>query len=298
MSSSKKGRQSAGSLIINYPKVLIANSVSYIKTNWKHILINIIAIIFLIVLWYVLVMAARGGNQFLLENNIHRIPTPGETWDAFVESLTPSGENELIYRPSILQHAWASIVRVLIGFSIAALVGIPSGLIMGRYRYGADFGSPIVELLRPIPPIAWIGIGLLVFQHDVVYFIVFIGCLFPLILSTVSGVKAVDEELIEAAKTLGANNFNVLRKVVIPAAMPSIITGMRIGLGIGWMSIVAAEMVGLREGLGLGYYLWVNYDSYGFYDNMVVGMLIIGFIGWIMNMVIQRAEKRMIMWQE
>jgi NitT/TauT family transport system permease protein len=118
------------------------------------------------------------------------------------------------------------------------------------------------------------------------------------VLSTVHGVKAVDEELIEAAKTLGANNYNVLRKVVIPAATPSIITGMRIGLGIGWMSIVAAEMVGLREGLGLGYYLWVNYDSYGFYDNMVVGMLFIGLIGWVMNMIIQRAEKRMIRWQE
>jgi NitT/TauT family transport system permease protein len=298
MTSSSGSRQTAGSQIIGTPKVFISNSVSYIKNNWKHLLVKVLAIIFLIVLWYVLVNSARGGNEFLQENRIHLLPTPGETWEAFVDSLTPSGEDELIYRPSILQHAWASIVRVLIGFFIAALVGIPSGIIMGRYRYAQDFGSPIVELIRPIPPIAWIGIGLLIFQHDVVFFIVFIGCLFPLILSTVSGVKAVDEGLIEAAKTLGANNINVLRKVVIPASTPSIITGMRIGLGIGWMSIVAAEMVGLREGLGLGYYLWVNYDSYGFYDNMVVGMLVIGLIGWIMNMVIQRTEKRMIRWQE
>jgi NitT/TauT family transport system permease protein len=271
---------------------------TYLKNNWKHLLINVIAIIFLIVLWYLLVTAADGGNQFLQENHIHELPTPGETWDAFVESLTPSGENELRYRPSIFQHAWASIVRVIIGFFLAALVGIPTGLVMGRYRYASDFGSPIVELIRPIPPLAWIGVGLLVFVHNVGYFIVFIGCVFPLILSTVSGVKAVDEGLIEASKTLGANNFQILGKVVIPGALPSIITGMRIGLGIGWMSIVAAEMVGLQEGLGLGYYLWVNYDSYGFYDHMVVGMLFIGLIGWIMNMIIQRAEKRMIRWKE
>lgn len=298
MSSSKGSRRIAGSQIRYYPKVFILNCGNYVKNNWKHLLINITAILFLLVLWYVLVTSARGGNEFLQEHRIHELPTPGETWNAFGESLTPSGEDELIFRPSILQHAWASIERVMIGFFIAALVGIPSGIIMARERYVQDFGSPILELLRPIPPIAWIGVGLLIFQHNVVFFIVFIGCLFPLLLSTISGVKAVDEELIEAAKTLGANNYNVLRKVVIPAAMPSIITGMRIGLGIGWMSIVAAEMVGLREGVGLGYYLWVNYESYGFYDNMVVGMLVIGFIGWFMNIVIQRIEKRMIRWQE
>jgi NitT/TauT family transport system permease protein len=283
---------------VSFPKLVISNSISYIKNNWKHLVINIFSIIFLLILWYVLVTAANEGNQFLMEHHIHELPTPGETWDAFVESLTPSGEDELRYRPSIFQHAWASIVRVIIGFFIAALVGIPTGLYMGRSRYASDFGSPIVELFRPIPPIAWIGIGLLVFTHNVGYFIVFMGCVFPLILSTISGVKAVDEELIEAAKTLGANNFQILNKVVIPGAMPSIITGMRIGLGIGWMSIVAAEMVGLETGLGLGYYLWVYSTNYGFYDHMVVGMIFIGLIGWIMNMVIQRAEKHVINWQE
>jgi NitT/TauT family transport system permease protein len=283
---------------VNYPKVLIANSFEYVKENWKHIIINIFSIIFLLVLWHVLVTAAEGGNQLLMEYRIDEIPTPGETWDAFVESLTPSGEDELIYRPSILQHAWASIIRVIIGFFIAALVGIPSGVIMARERYVKDFTNPFVELLRPIPPIAWIGIALVVLRHNMVFFIVFIGCLFPLVLSTESGVRAVDKDLIEAARTLGAKKFHVLRKVIIPAATPSIITGMRIGLGIGWMSIVAAEMLGLREGLGIGYYLWLNYESYGFLDNVVVAMLIIGLIGWTMNTIIQRIEKRITRWKE
>lgn len=280
--------------ITNSPK----RCLDYIQKNWKHLLINILSVVFILLIWYILVEVARGGNQVLMEHSIHLLPTPLETWEAFLESLAPSGVGALIYKPSILQHAGASIWRVLIGFSLAALVGIPSGLIMGRSRYASDFGGPIVELMRPIPPLAWIGVGLLIFTHNVGYFIVFIGVIFPVILSTVNGVKSVDEELIEAAKTLGANRINILRKVVIPGALPSIVTGMRIGLGIGWMSIVAAEMVGMREGLGLGYYVWVSYFDFGKYDYMVAGMILIGFIGWLMNMVIQRFEKRMIRWQE
>ncbi|UCF07777.1 MAG: ABC transporter permease [Thermoplasmata archaeon] len=269
----------------------------YFLQNWKHIIINIFSIIFVLVLWYVVIQAARGGNQFLMEYHIHLLPTPQETWTTFVESLSPE-ESTTIYRFSILDHATASIWRVLVGFTLACLVGIPSGLLMGRSRYAADFGGPLVELIRPIPPLAWIGVGLLVFTFNVGYFIVFIGVLFPTILSTINGVKAVDEGLIEAAKTLGAKKVDIFRKVIIPGSMPSIVTGMRIGLGIGWMSIVAAEMVGMRDARGLGNYLLTSYDSYSAYDKMIAGMLFIGFIGWLMNFIIQKIEKRVIRWQE
>lgn len=298
MTSPSESRQFDAKQSFNYPKQLILQSVNYIKRNWKHLLINLIAIIFLIVLWYVLVMSARGGNQFLLQHRFDELPTPGETWEAFVKSLSPSKGSSLIHKFTIQQHAGASIIRVLVGFSLASIIGIPSGIIMARYKYAHDFGSPIMELFRPIPPLAWIGVGLLIFSFNVGYFIVFIGCLFPLILSTIAGVKAIDETLIEAAKTLGANKYQVLTKVVIPGSLPSIVTGMRIGLGIGWMSIVAAEMVGMRSALGIGNYLWVSYNSYGYIDRVVSAMIVIGFIGWIMNAVIQKIEKRMIKWQE
>jgi len=276
---------------------LFNNTKEYIKENWIHLLINVLSIIFLLLVWYLLVEAARSGNQFFQEYRLHQIPTPQETWNAFMDLLSPE-ETGVIHRPSILIHARASIWRVLVGFSLAVLVGIPSGLIMGRSRYAHDFGGPNVELLRPIPPLAWIGVGLLIFGHNVGYFIVFIGCLFPLILSTISGVKGVDEGLIEAARTLGAKRFDILRKVVLPGSLPSIVTGMRIGLGIGWMSIVAAEMVGKTDIYGLGYFVWISYDSYGNYDDMVAAMLFIGFIGWFMNFIIQKIEKRAIRWQE
>jgi ABC-type nitrate/sulfonate/bicarbonate transport system permease component len=270
----------------------------YCLLNWKHILIRISSIIFVLVLWYVLIIIARGGNQVLMEYRIHLLPTPQETWSTFVESLSPSDESATIYEISILDHAWASIWRVIVGFTLAALVGIPSGLLMGRNIYAEDFGSPIVELIRPIPPLAWIGVGLMIFEHNVPYFIVFIGALFPMILSTISGVKALDEGMIEAAKTLGAKRFDIFRKVIIPGSLPSTVTGMRIGLGIGWMTIVAAEMVGLTGPVGLGHYLLTSYLSYSAYDKMVSAMLLIGFIGWFMNYIIQKFEKRAIKWQE
>lgn len=276
---------------------IISNVKEYIQKNWIHLLINVISIVFLLLFWHLLVEAARSGNQFLTEYRIHQLPTPLETWDAFVYLLDPPGEG-VVVRTSIIRHAQASIWRVLVGFCLAALVGIPTGLIMGRSRYAHDFGGPIVELLRPIPPLAWIGVALLIFTRNVGYFIVFIGCLFPIILSTINGVKGVDEGLIEAAKTLGAKKLDILSKVVLPGSLPSIVTGMRIGLGIGWMSIVAAEMVGLTEVYGLGNFVLVSYGSYGRYDWMVAAMLFIGFIGWFMNYIIQKVERRAIRWQE
>lgn len=281
---------------VNFISNFQKQSRKYIKDNWSHLTIQILSVVNVILIWYILIEAARNGNQFLMEHRLHQLPTPIETWEAFLDSLTPT--TGVISKPSILQHAGASVWRVLLGFCLAVMVGVPSGLIMGRSKYAADLGGPIVELIRPIPPLAWIGVGLLVFTFNVGLFIVFIGVVFPVILSTINGVKAVDEELIEAAKTLGANNIHIFGKVVIPGALPSIVTGMRIGLGIGWMSIVAAEMVGMREGLGLGYYVWIMYDSYSDYAHMVAGMLLIGLIGWLMNVVIQRSEKYIIRWQE
>ena len=107
-----------------------------------------------------------------------------------------------------------------------------------------------------------------------------------------------DEGLIEASRTLGAKKLDILKKVVLPGSLPSIVTGMRIGLGIGWMSSVAAEMIGMTDIYGLGYFVWVSYFSYGRSDWMVAAMLFIGFIGWLMNFVIQKVEKRVIRWQE
>lgn len=150
-------------------------------------------------------------------------------------------------------HLQYSLLRFGAGFLIAASVGIPLGILIGWHDALRPLIEPLVELLRPIPPIAWIPLSLLWFGIGLTSkaFIVFIGAVFPILLNTVFGVVSVERALLEAAMTLGADRESTLiRKVVIPAALPSILTGLKIGSGVGWMCIVAAEMVAANFGLG------------------------------------------------
>jgi len=193
-------------------------------------------------------------------------------------------------------HVVASLMRVSCGFFLAALVAIPVGLLWGWSVYAEGISKPIVELFRPIPPFAWIPFAIIFFRDpfDAV-FIVYLAAFFPIVLSTVAGVKAVDSVLIDAAKTLGTNNRQLFGKVIVPASLPHIMTGLRIGLGIGWMAIVAAELVGVREG-GLGFYIHVMSEDFGLYANVFAGMFLIGIIGFLMITTVSYIEKRLSRW--
>lgn len=179
---------------------------------------------------------------------------------------------------TISQHIVSSLLRILQGFSLAVALAVPLGLASGWVRWVEGFAGPVIELVRPIPPLAWIPFAIYFFgdPFDAV-FIVFLAAFFPVFLSTAAGVKAVDPILIDAARTLGARRLPLFTKVVVPAALSHIVTGMRIGLGIAWMSIVAAEMVGVRGG-GLGVYIWAMAEI-GRFDAVFAGMALIGLIG-------------------
>ncbi len=196
----------------------------------------------------------------------------------------------------LYQHAISSLVRIFYGFTLALLIAIPLGLLSGWLKHVEEAASPIIELLRPIPPLAWIPFAIFFFGEpfDAV-FIVFLGALFPILLSTMSGVKAIDPLLVDAARTLGAKNLQLFTKVVIPASLHSIATGMRIGLGVSWMSIVAAEMVGVRGG-GLGFYIWTM-GEIGRFDNVFAGMIVIGLVGWAMIRAMGYLEQRLSAWR-
>jgi len=194
------------------------------------------------------------------------------------------------------EHVVASLMRVSYGFFLAAFVAIPVGLLWGWSIYAEGLSKSIVELLRPIPPFAWIPFAIIFFRDpfDAV-FIVFLAAFFPIILSTAAGVKAVDSVLIDAAKTLGANRRQLFSKVIVPASLLHIMTGLRIGLGIGWMAIVAAELVGVREG-GLGFYIHIMSDDFGLYENVFAGMFFIGIIGFLMITAVTYIERRLSRW--
>ncbi|MDY6931946.1 MAG: ABC transporter permease [Halobacteriota archaeon] len=255
--------------------------------------VQILSIFVFILLWHMFVVAAREGILSIPIFRLSDIPTPYETGFAFINSIFTEQHGPVISH-GLIDHTFASLTRVIEGFFIAFIVGVPIGLVIGYSKIAENVLSPIIEIVRQIPPMAWIPIALFVFISGRVIFIVFIGVVFPLILNTSHGVKSVDPKLIESAQTMGASGTQILTKVIIPAALPSIFTGSRIGLGVGWMCIVAAEMLADIP-VGLGYHVW-NMAGIGRYAEMVATMCVIGFIGYIMNGIILITDGRLLKW--
>lgn len=196
----------------------------------------------------------------------------------------------------LLDHTIASLVRVLTGFLLAALCGVVLGVVLGLSRILADLFRPIVETLRPIPPIAWTPIAILWFGIGDApsYFLVFIGAIFPIFVNTFAAVRSIDRSHINAALCLGASRSLVLRDVVVPSALPLIFPGLRIGLGVGWMCVVAAELIAAQSGLG---YMIQQNRMLLQTQNVVMGMLTIGIVGLLMSMLMTTIERRLIPWR-
>jgi ABC-type nitrate/sulfonate/bicarbonate transport system permease component len=185
-----------------------------------------------------------------------------------------------------------SVFRLVSGFLIAGAVAIPIGFAIGLSPVFDDFADPIVELLRPIPPPAWIPLGILWFGigNAQNIFILALGVFFPTVLNTIAGVRNVDRTLSWAVLTLGGNYRDVIREIVVPAATPLIITGLRIGLGVGWGALIAAELLAARSGLG---YL-IQSSRYAFdTPRMLTGMVAIGIIGFLMDACMRFVERRL-----
>jgi len=158
---------------------------------------------------------------------------------------------------------------------------------------------PIIEIIRPIPPLAWIPLSILWFGIGLksAVFIIFLGCFFPIVLSTISGVLSVDKVLIDAAKTLGAQEREIFYKVLLPGSFPSIYTGLRIAMGIGWMTLVAAEFTGVKSGYGVGYMIMTARDIQR-PDYILAGMVTIGLIGFLLDLLLRLCERKSLKWRE
>ncbi len=223
-----------------------------------------------------------------------RTPSPAKVvaglWDLTTKGLPPG------YR--LPGHLLASLERVLLGFAIAAVVAVPLGLWMGYSKRMEVVVDPLVEAIRPIPPLAWLPLAVLWFGIGLFSsaFLIFLGVFFPVLLSTVSGVKSVDPTLVDAARTLGAGPRSIVRRVMLPGAMPSAVTGLRIGMGIGWMTLVAAEMTGVKSGYGLGYLVMTSRDLARF-DLLLADMVVIGVVGFLLDRVIKFGERRLLKWR-
>jgi len=199
----------------------------------------------------------------------------------------------------LLDHAVASVFRVFAGFGVACITGIPLGLVMGLKPIVYDSSKSVVESLRFIPPIAWIPLAFILFSGYSRYvFIIWLGAFFPILINTMVAVKRTSPVLVDVAKSFGANKRATIFKVVVPSALPEVVAGMRIGLGVGWMCILAAEMIPLGGELtGIGR-LMLKYLGLQQIDVIIVGMITIGLIGLTMNEMFLQAEKRLFRWRQ
>jgi len=193
------------------------------------------------------------------------------------------------------RHLLSSLGRVASGYLAAALVAVALGLAIGRSKWAEDLLLPPLEVLRPIPAVAWIPLAILMFPSSELsmIFITFTGALFPILLNTVHGVESVDRRLIASARSLGAGRLAILREVVIPGAAPSIVTGLAIGMGTSWFCLVTAEMISGQW--GIGYYTWEAYTLQNYAD-IIVGMLLIGVLGMASSGLVKRLGARLTPW--
>jgi len=201
---------------------------------------------------------------------------------------------ELMVSGELWRHMGDSLKREAVAF-LWATIAIPLGIAMGWWKAVNEQFDPLMEVLRPIPPLAWIPLSILWFgigdtQNQ---FIIFLGIFFPILLNTITGVRGVEPNLVRAARCLGANEWAILSRVVLRAALPQIVTGIRIGLGVGWMALVAAELVGASSGLG---FLINDARTILRTDYIIVGMATIGIVGLLIDAAIREVMCRVLPW--
>ena len=227
-------------------------------------------------------------STYLLDRTTRALlPPPQEVLKAAWE-LGRSGE--------LWVHLRDSLKREFVAF-LWATISSPIGIAMGWWKAVEEQVDPLVEVLRPVPPLAWIPLSILWFGVGDVQnqFIIFLGCFFPILLNTISGVKGVEPNLVRAARCLGASEMSILWRVVLRAALPQIVTGIRIGLGVGWMALVAAELVGANSGLG---FLINDARTVLRTDYVIVGMATIGLVGLVIDRVIRSVVARLMPWSQ
>ena len=219
------------------------------------------------------------------------VPSPVQTMVRFIEMF-----DQPVANVSVWGHIGISLYRVLIAFAIASVIGIGLGLAMGWSKDIDDFVGPVFELLRPIPPIAWIPLVILWFGigETPKIFIVFVGSFVPVVLNTYTGVKMIDPLIVNAVKTLNATNVQLLREVVIPGSLPAVFAGLRNALGSGWMCVLAAEMVAAKSGVG---FLIIRGMESGDAPLIICSMIIIGVVGATIAIVLSRFERWLCPWR-
>lgn len=240
--------------------------------SWGAVLLPLLVAGVFLLSWH-LAVRLSGSDLF---------PTPLEV----VQGIIELAEKGLLFK-----YIVASLFRVTWGFTLAALVGIPFGLLLGWFQRAYQAFNPMIQVLRPISPIAWIPVAILWFgvSDAAPIFLIFLASLFPITVSASAAVQNMQSVYLRAARNFGLSRVQLFRRVILPAALPQILTGIRIALGVAWLVVVAAEMIAVNSGLG---YLIIDARNAGKrYDLVVAGMVMIGLIGLVLDILVRQLEK-------
>jgi NitT/TauT family transport system permease protein len=253
-----------------------------VSLNARHLLGLLVPAILLFAWW----LATRNRDYGL-------VPSPGEVVTAVLDLA--AGDEGDAFSGRLPAHILASMERVYGAFALAALVALPLGLLIGRLRLARDLLDPLLQLLRPIPVTAWLPLSMILFGLGArsAFFLVALGAFFPILLNTSFAVRSVEPRLFEAAAMLGVSPARMFPKVVLPASLPGIFTGLRLGLGFAWVVIVVGEMTGVQTGLGA---MIMDARQLSRTDVIVAGMATIGLLGFLSDFAILSLGKRLLRW--
>jgi len=237
--------------------------------------------------------------------NPQALPAPTQVflrWVAYARPLEPFDPARMSYAAWIFSgelpsDLLATFLRVLVGFLIGAGLALPLGLLMGNFERIHHLFNPLIQILRPIPPIAYVPLSILWFGlgNPPAYFLISLGAFFPVLMNTISGVRNVDAIYIRAARNLGAGKTTMFVRVIVPASLPHILTGLRVGIGVAFICVIVAEMIAVNNGLG---YRITEAREYFWSDKIIAGMITIGLLGLAIDTVMSRINNYLLRWRQ
>ena len=244
--------------------VYVARWLALHKRQMRTLAIGAVSLALFLVAWHFL-------TKYRVSFHVRFVNVPSP--EAVFESLIKASRDNKFF-----MHVLLSCRRIVLGFSLATIIAVPLGMLMGRFRLIRDFVFPVSEVLRPIPAIAWVPMSIMLWpsNEESIVFITFLGSFFPILLNTIHGMSMVDPVLVRAAQCLGARETSIFREVYFPASLPYVFTGLTVGMGVAWVSLIAAEMISGQ--FGIGYFTWEAYSLVQYAD-IALGMICIGVLG-------------------
>jgi nitrate/nitrite transport system permease protein len=227
----------------------------------------------------------------LISHQSPNLPGPLKTWHSAVELFSDPFYDHGPNDKGVGWNILASLQRVGLGFGLAALVGIPMGFIIGRFEFASKMCAPVISLLRPVSPLAWLPIGLLVFKaaNPAAIWVIFISAVWPMIINTAVGVSKVPQDYMNVAKVLNLSEWKIVTKILFPFVLPYMMTGVRLSIGVAWLVIVAAEM--LTGGVGIGFWVWDEWNNLNV-EHIIIAIFVVGVVGLLLELALTQIAKK------